>query len=409
MRYGTALLLAACVNGAFASSCVAGWVQQQSGTANHLYDVTASHGAISRAWACGQDGTILFTSNGGATWTAQESGTTQTLQSIAFIEEVGGVVAAGEGGTILQTSDEGQTWIPRDSGTAATLRDVGDFRWFIAGDGGVILRSTDQGTMWLPSQSGTNVRLNAVAGGFADMAVGEGGTILRSTNQGSSWFPVASGTTLDLHGLPMFANMNLVVGDQGLILRSTNNGVSWFTQNGHTANRLSAAEFSVAGPGRIYCVGDDGTIRKTMDSGQTWFAQASGTSENLNSVFFYLNDNVGYVVGDNGTILKTTDGGGEVTGVPSADEASSKVRFLSIAPNPLRERATVEFLLPAPADVDLRVFDVTGAERASLLRGFLAAGRHELEWDSRDVPSGVYFIRLETDGIPQVTRRLARL
>lgn len=55
---------------------------------------------MNQAWACGENGTILFTSNGGATWTLQESGTTATLWSIEFFEVAGGpVVAVGDGGT----------------------------------------------------------------------------------------------------------------------------------------------------------------------------------------------------------------------------------------------------------------------------------------------------------------------
>jgi photosystem II stability/assembly factor-like uncharacterized protein len=373
----------------------------------NLHDVTASHGDIDRAWACGEDGTILFTSNGGATWTPQVSGTTQTLYSIAFIELTGGpVITVGAGGTILMTTDGGQTWLPRPSGTTSDLRDVSDFGFFAVGDNGVILRSSNEGATWSAAASPTTARLNAVSGAFVRSAAGEGGTILRAQGIGDTWVAVPGAPELDLNGLPMFAALDLVAGDMGLVLRSTNGGTTWFSQNAQTTARLNATEYSTNNTSRIYCVGDQGTIRKTTDSGQTWMIQLSGTSRNLNSVFFYLDDNNGYAVGDGGTILRTTDGGGGgVTGIAGEGPAPHPAEAeLSVSPNPFREGAVVEVSLLEAAVGDLRLVDVTGSVRAHMGRGPLSPGRHAFELDGGSLPGGVYFLILEAGAASRVTR-----
>lgn len=98
-------------------------------------------------WAVGTGGTILKTTDGGASWTAQVSGTSATLYAVHFVDPLRGWVV-GAGGTILATRDGGATWQRQEAGTSADLRSV----WFtsanegwIVGQGGLILRTTTGG------------------------------------------------------------------------------------------------------------------------------------------------------------------------------------------------------------------------------------------------------------------------
>lgn len=71
----------------------------------------------------GANGTILHTSDAGASWVLQTSGTTAALNAVDFISPLEGW-AAGEAGTILHTSDGGFTWSAQSSGTDTTLYDL---------------------------------------------------------------------------------------------------------------------------------------------------------------------------------------------------------------------------------------------------------------------------------------------
>jgi photosystem II stability/assembly factor-like uncharacterized protein len=59
-------------------------------------------------WAVGTAGTILHTTDSGATWTQQPSGTSETLFAVRFTSPTTGWTA-GAAGTILNTSDGGLT------------------------------------------------------------------------------------------------------------------------------------------------------------------------------------------------------------------------------------------------------------------------------------------------------------
>ncbi|MBU1423158.1 MAG: hypothetical protein KKG06_08270, partial [Bacteroidetes bacterium] len=73
--------------------------------------------------AVGHYGTILRTTNGGALWTTQTSGTTAWLLSVSFTDANTGT-AVGSGGTILRTTDGGALWTSQTSGTTNSLRGV---------------------------------------------------------------------------------------------------------------------------------------------------------------------------------------------------------------------------------------------------------------------------------------------
>ncbi len=296
-------------------SVQAGWEKLNSGTNRRLNCVTVHHAmSLGKLWVCGDNGLILYSSNGGSTWQQQTSGTSNNLYTITFKEVTGGpVFAAGANGIILRTTDDGTTWNQIPSGTSATLRDHSDFQWFIVGDSGVVLKSTDNGLSWARKPSGTTAQLNSVAGFNPIHAVGNDGTVIRAVNQGESWQVMSTSVTENLYAVPMFGTMNFVFGSGSLILRSSNFGTSWFSQLNGTNSAIRSAEFSVNNTSRIYAVGDNGLILKTTDAGNSWGRQQCGTTAHLRSVFFYLDDNAGFACGDNGVILRTTDGGGTMS------------------------------------------------------------------------------------------------
>ena len=74
-------------------------------------------------WAVGDGGTIVKTTNGGTTWTAQDSGTTDGLCSVDFVNASTGW-AVGDGGVILKTANGGTTWSVLPSGTTQALQSV---------------------------------------------------------------------------------------------------------------------------------------------------------------------------------------------------------------------------------------------------------------------------------------------
>lgn len=85
----------------------------------------------------------------------------------------------------------------------------------------------------------------------------------------------------------------------------------------------------------------------------------------------------------------------------------------TIAPNPTRGAARVEFRLANPGDAALEVFDVRGALVRVLQQGALPAGRHSRQWDGlrsdgSRAANGIYFVRLSA-GEHRETRRIARV
>jgi hypothetical protein len=88
------------------------------------------------------------------------------------------------------------------------------------------------------------------------------------------------------------------------------------------------------------------------------------------------------------------------TNAPNA--GLTRTGFVSVAPNPFNPRATIRFDLARSQNARLDVIDARGRRIDTLTRGTRSAGRHELVWTGTDadgdqVPSGVYFLVLQTD------------
>ncbi|MEW6128691.1 MAG: C25 family cysteine peptidase [Acidobacteriota bacterium] len=139
-------------------------------------------------WAVGFPGFIRRITNastGTVTFTAQTSGTTNTLNGIFMLDANTGWTV-GNGGVILKTTNGGTNWNAQTSGTTTNLRSVhfadANNGWAV-GASGLILMSTDGGASWTPEASGVTTELRRVF--FVDAntgyAAGATGTILKRT------------------------------------------------------------------------------------------------------------------------------------------------------------------------------------------------------------------------------------
>ena len=68
-------------------------------------------------------------------------------------------------------------------------------------------------------------------------------------------------------------------------------------------------------------------------------------------------------------------------------------------PNPFNPATTINFSLAADSKVSLKIFDVIGQEVAQLVNGQLAAGQHNVNFDASSLNSGVYFYKIEANGV----------
>lgn len=74
-------------------------------------------------------------------------------------------------------------------------------------------------------------------------------------------------------------------------------------------------------------------------------------------------------------------------------------------PNPFNGSTVIEYALVRESHVTLKVYGVDGALVATLVDGMKGPGLHSVEFDSGDLPSGVYFCRMEAGGVVQ-TRKM---
>ncbi len=85
--------------------------------------------------------------------------------------------------------------------------------------------------------------------------------------------------------------------------------------------------------------------------------------------------------------------------------AENRAGLRSVLPNPFNPVTRITYFLPQEAYVTLSIYDVTGRFVDRLLARVERAGEHVVEWNASNASSGIYFCRLETEGVIE-TRKL---
>ena len=164
----------------------------------------------------GDQGVIAHSSNGGASWLASPSGTTQNVYAVSCASTTF-CVAVGAAGLMLRTSDGGSTWVSEAPPTGETLLGVScssTSSCVAVGSGGTIMTSTDGAATWTvragapaPRQTSVLVVGDSFSGTLAEGLARNGSAYGVSLTNGSlDGCALARGEPILLNGQPYVQN-----------------------------------------------------------------------------------------------------------------------------------------------------------------------------------------------------------
>jgi len=142
---------------------------------------------------------------------------------------------------------------------------------------------------------------------------------------------------------------------------------------------------------------------RTTDGGTTWNQVYIGTHQNQNVVYFFDEQN-GFLVGNGGMLLHTSNGG--FTSIPGTYPSRGNNLELTLFPNPCTEAAFVQYELPAGAKVSIQVFTINGNKVLSLDKGWQSSGKQQVSFSTGELPAGVYFCRIQVNGIIETKKMI---
>jgi len=301
-------------------------------------------------WSVGQRGIIITSTDGGDTWASRSKDEFSELdfRGSYFEDADHGWVVGDE--KVVFTSDGGTSWTEQAEVAGVGLYGV-DFvdsaQGWTVGENGTILHTTNRGINWNSQISGTSVRLRSVD--FVDLlngwACGDDGWAIYTTNGGLVWTRKDLSTSTDLNRIDFVDSLQgWMIGWNGSILCTSDLGVNWTSQVSGSYY-LCGVDFADPQVGWVTGYTD---LIKTTDGGQSWFSQYD------NVEYPYLVNVVGKINGFcyPGREFLITGHYDDISGdpynwAPGADDNASSVVSLLAAASILKDYAlanTVKFV-----------------------------------------------------------------
>ena len=183
---------------------------------------------------------------------------------------------------------------------------------------------------------------------------------------------------------------------------------------GSVANGIS--ELIYLGPIPVGAGDTVGVALKFIVAGPRYFGTGTPPLEN------YLDTNIRLITGDARSAVFLTTGTwfssraltGEIRYVVSTTTGITNLntgipegyRLSQNYPNPFNPSTNIEFAVPEKNNVTLKIYNVHGQEVAVLANGEYQAGTYMVNWNARDIASGVYFYTIQSGSFTQTKKLL---
>ena len=331
--------------------------------------------------------------------------------------------AIGIDGSIFKTSDNGDSWdfiASTNSPVNSTVITYQYFEWrgYLCGDSGKVWTLNENGLTQL--NTGLSTNLKSISSRSIDNVwlCDETTIYFYDGNSFSQKFTANEKLNSIEFKYPSYV---WAVGDSGYIIYSSDSGQNWIEQTNpdnlrRSLNDVYFIPFYNWGYG--CAVGDNGIILNTTNFGNSWSIDGEGiTNHNLEVIHFNASQDgwgwyfgPGLIIGDYKTVLLRSI----IVSVDDEPNIVDKFYLFQNYPNPFNPITKIRFEIPsftlrqAQGDilVTLKVYDVLGNEIAILVNEEKPAGTLEVEFDAKELPSGIYFYQLKTGSFVETKKMI---
>jgi len=145
-------------------------------------------------------------------------------------------------------------------------------------------------------------------------------------------------------------------------------------------------------------------LNDLIPSDSDWELQEARSINNFGEITGY-----GLYLGNTKAFYITTES--VVVSVDDEDQNSSNPNSFALSqnyPNPFNPNTTIEYAIPKEGLVRITVYDILGREVRTLVNDNLAAGYYKINFNSNNLPSGVYFYSIQAGSFVE-TRKMMLL
>lgn len=261
-------------------------------------------------------------------------------RAIAFGTRLDGVLA-GDGGTLLRTHDGGASWTAASTGTTQNLRSaafLGENIVIAAGENGTVLRSVNAGNAWTELSLAISDDLNGVAAaGNLVLVVGENGAAARSLDGGANWTPLSftSETLYAAAGVVQSGGqVTLWAGASDRLYHSADGGDTWDSVELSGAGPVTSVACAAGGPA-MAAAPDSDAVYRTVD-GSTWSLEP--ISPDQPRAVAMLGPHLAWVCTEDSKVYSRGSGGSWT--MTTVGAVSSPLRALAVRPELAWEDST---------------------------------------------------------------------
>jgi hypothetical protein len=154
---------------------------------------------------------------------------------------------------------------------------------------------------------------------------------------------------------------------------------------------------------------DNNGFEVERNSTGTWqkigFVEGHGTANSPKYYSFSDNSALGNKIQYR---LKQIDNDGTFEYSPTVEVELNPTQFALYQnyPNPFNPSTIIRYSMPVGGNVSIEVYNALGEKITSLVNSQVEAGYHEVSFDATNLPSGLYFYKINTDGYTSVKKML---
>ena len=353
-------------------------------------------------------GGVFLSTNYGTNWDQINNGITDSV--IRSLANNGSNIFAGSSnnGLFLSTNN-GTNWKTLSNGLSGDYiiyslavkgTDVFAGTW-----GNGIQLSTNNGLSWITINNGlTEKFISALALSENNIFAGTSDSgVFLSTNYGANWTKADNGLpNIRISAIAVSGN-NIFVGTEGFgVFRSTDNGTNWVDINNGLSNAMVEA---LTRSGTNIFAGSYGGVCLTTNYGTTWIPVNDGLYENIYIWSLAVDGSYIYVGTDTTGIWRRPLS--ELVGITKENAELPKQFVLSQNyPNPFNPSTVINYHVSANSHVTLKIYNLLGVVVRTLVDERQSPGNYSSPFEAKDLPSGIYFYKLEAGQFTQVKKMI---